>query len=82
MANRGIPHRLVGNIPVSLREKKAGFFCKGVPLSNTCCVPGYLINGDGAMGVKTQSGRKQALQLVPILKVPHINAFFFQCSLQ
>lgn len=39
-----------------------------------------LINGDGVMEVITQSGSKDALQFVSILKVPYINAFFFPCS--
>lgn len=39
-----------------------------------------LINGDGAMKVITQSLRKNALQLVPILEVLYINALFLQCS--
>lgn len=79
----GIPHRSFRNIPVSLTEITAGFIWKGYHfrVATPLCAS-FLINGDGAMEVITQSVRKDALQLVPVLKVPYINMFFFQCSWQ
>lgn len=47
------------DIPVSLREEKEDFFCKGVPFSSTVMCVSSLINGDGAMEVISQSVREK-----------------------